>query len=221
MGKKYDHIYLLYGLIGLWSIVADIVERAGFLDQRETLVQAETIRFFPMDIWNWDWERYDKFCQFCNYYTITWELWVITGQNGYETEEAKTDSLQRERERGWNQSAEQGSNKRAYCLCPFQRHSNNSVLGWAPLPYPPCCLSWLKESHLLQGDCGPAARYSAHTCEKPKANSPSSQKGCFFGKDDPEAAYPSSQRTLSQLVSGLKLYKEPISKDLLEGPEII
>lgn len=86
-----------------------------------------------------------------------------------ETEEAKTDSLQRER--GWNQSSEQGSNKRAYCLCPFQRHGNNSVLVWAPLPYPPCCLSWLKESHLLQGDCGPAARYSAHTVQKPKANS--------------------------------------------------
>lgn len=174
----------------LWSIDADMVDGAGFLDQRETLIQVETITFFPKEIWNRDWERYDKFCQFCNYYMITWELW----DNHRPPCELKRQRQTVCREGRWSQSAEQGSNKRAYCLCPFQRPSNNSVLGWAPLPYPPCCLSWLKKPHLLQGDCDPVARYSAHTMQKPKANSPLSQEGCFFRKEDPEAAYPSSQR---------------------------
>lgn len=105
------------------------------------------------------------------------------------------------RERGWKQSAEQGSNKRAYCLCPFQRPSKNYVLGWAPFPYPPCCLSWLKESHLLQGDCGPVACYSAHTVKKPKPTLFPVRKVASLGRRTLKLPPQAPRGTQSQCVS--------------------
>lgn len=49
MGEKYM-ITSTFSVDSLWSIDADMVDGAGFLNQRETLVQAETIRFFPKEI---------------------------------------------------------------------------------------------------------------------------------------------------------------------------
>lgn len=108
-----------------------------------------------------------------------------------QTEEAKIDSLQREREQGWNQSAEEGSNKTDYHLHPFLTPSYNPTFGFNLH----ILLKLLKESPLLQQwlwPCSPIIH--SIPCKSPNPKSSPSRDADFFRKENTEAAYLSTQR---------------------------